>query len=145
LIVLSNTLASDPNGDNQINAFKSYIAQQNLTPDDQGAQNVEWFLSQFVLPQIEGRSAGYDERSTLATITHLIARLRQRTGNTLSVWEKAVLAWGYNGWGRYLSLALGSLYCISRLLLIILSFTSFRAMPDSVYDTTWAKNIPSVQ
>jgi hypothetical protein len=41
--------------------------------------------------------------------------------------------------------ATGIIYCLARLSIIILAFSSLRAMPDSVYKTTWAIAIPNVQ
>jgi hypothetical protein len=41
--------------------------------------------------------------------------------------------------------ATGILYCLARLSIIALALSSFRAMPDSVYWTTWAKVLPNVQ
>ncbi|KAJ5635065.1 uncharacterized protein N7484_008378 [Penicillium longicatenatum] len=37
------------------------------------------------------------------------------------------------------------LYCLARLSIIGVAFSSLRRMPDSVYTTTWTSNIPSVQ
>jgi hypothetical protein len=41
--------------------------------------------------------------------------------------------------------ATGIIYCLARFILIGLAFSSLRAMPDSVYQTTWASNIPAFQ
>jgi hypothetical protein len=37
------------------------------------------------------------------------------------------------------------IYCVSRLAIIGLAFSCLRSMPDGVYVTTWARNIPAVQ
>lgn len=39
----------------------------------------------------------------------------------------------------------GIMYCLARLSIIGVAFSSLRQMPDSVYTTTWATNIPSLQ
>ncbi|KUJ13376.1 uncharacterized protein LY89DRAFT_785094 [Mollisia scopiformis] len=41
-------------------------------------------------------------------------------------------------------LTAGIIYCLARLSIIALAFSSLRSMPDSVYKTTWAKDIPNV-
>jgi hypothetical protein len=43
-----------------------------------------------------------------------------------------------------LVLAFTTLYMLSRLAVIALALSSLRSMPDGVYKTTWAKNIPSI-
>ncbi len=37
------------------------------------------------------------------------------------------------------------IYCLARLSIIVLAFTCLRSMPDSVYLTTWATSVPSVE
>lgn len=37
------------------------------------------------------------------------------------------------------------IYCVSRLTIIGLAFSCLRSMPDGVYITTWARNVPAVQ
>ncbi|KUL81974.1 hypothetical protein ZTR_10712 [Talaromyces verruculosus] len=37
------------------------------------------------------------------------------------------------------------MYCLARLSIVGVAFSSLRWMPDSVYTTTWTRNIPSVQ
>ncbi|RDW58729.1 hypothetical protein BP6252_13205 [Coleophoma cylindrospora] len=39
----------------------------------------------------------------------------------------------------------GIIYCIARLSIAGVAFSSLRSMPESVYTTTWAQNIPSIQ
>ncbi len=41
--------------------------------------------------------------------------------------------------------ATGIMYCLARLSIIGVAFSSLRRMPNSVYATTWTRNIPSVQ
>ena len=41
--------------------------------------------------------------------------------------------------------ATGIMYCLARLSIIGVAFSSLRRMPNSVYTTTWTRNIPSVQ
>jgi hypothetical protein len=48
-------------------------------------------------------------------------------------------------WPSTIISAAGIVYCAARLSVIVLAFSSLRSMPDSVYVTTWAKNIPDVQ
>ncbi|KAI9768290.1 MAG: hypothetical protein M1839_004154 [Geoglossum umbratile] len=46
---------------------------------------------------------------------------------------------------RYLSPSIGIIYAVSRCLVFSLAFSSFREMPDSVYETTWTRYIPILQ
>jgi hypothetical protein len=46
---------------------------------------------------------------------------------------------------RYISPTICFIYAVSRLTVISLAFSSFRAMPDSVYDTAWTRYIPNLQ
>lgn len=39
----------------------------------------------------------------------------------------------------------GIMYCLARVTIIGVAFSSLRRMPDSVYATTWTSNVPSVQ
>jgi hypothetical protein len=45
----------------------------------------------------------------------------------------------------YIIYLTGIIYCLARLTIIALLFSSLRAMPDSVYETTWANVIPNTQ
>jgi hypothetical protein len=133
------------NSDGQLKPFRAYIKKQETSPGSHiRVENFEWLLNEFVLPRFEPHVDHDDLNDGLQT-DRLIIRLRERTGNALSLLERTALAWEASDRGPYIFLVLGSIYSLFRLLIIVLSFTSLRAMPNSVYDTTWAKNIPSVQ
>jgi hypothetical protein len=40
--------------------------------------------------------------------------------------------------------ATSTIYCLARFIIIALAFTSLRAMPEAVYETTWATVVPNV-
>jgi len=48
-------------------------------------------------------------------------------------------------WLSIVLYATGVVYCLARLSIIALAFSSLRLMADSVYETTWTKTIPNVQ
>ena len=43
-----------------------------------------------------------------------------------------------------ISLLVGLIYIVAHLCLIFVAFSSLRVMPDSVYQTTWAKYFPDI-
>lgn len=52
---------------------------------------------------------------------------------------------GFEEWMKILSYGLLSVYCLARLMIIGIAFSSLRSMPPEVYITTWSKYIPDVQ
>jgi len=46
---------------------------------------------------------------------------------------------------RYVFPMMAGIYSVSRVIIIALAFSSFRAMPDSVYETAWTRYIPIIQ
>jgi hypothetical protein len=73
-----------------------------------------------------------------------LAKLEKKAGGELSILDRAAVVIGHIV-GPSILLTTGFLYFIFRICIIVLVLTSLRSMPDSVYDATWAKNIPSVQ
>jgi hypothetical protein len=74
----------------------------------------------------------------------ILRSLRAKAGGQLTTLDRAALFVGENV-GGYILFVIGYLYFIFRICIIVLALISLKSMPDSVYDTTWAKNIPSVQ
>jgi hypothetical protein len=135
---------SDP----ELPEFLRYVAEQKRTPDGQiRAENFDWLLTHIVKQKLEAMPsiAGNSHSSVIVTRKEILESLNERRGRRLSSWEKTVMAFEQGVYGEITGFAFGVLYIGFHLLIIILSFTSLRAMPNSVYDTTWAKNIPSVQ
>jgi hypothetical protein len=48
-------------------------------------------------------------------------------------------------WLSIVLYATGTIYCLARVGIIALAFSSLRSMADSVYETTWTTAIPNVQ
>jgi hypothetical protein len=135
--------------DPQLAEFISYVKEKGTTPQGRiRAENLDWFLTDMVMPRLKDPSSawrvtseGYD---VFLSTTEILESLSQKKGRNLSCLEKIALGYDKSFFGQ-LNLLFGLLYVIFHLLIITLSFTSLRAMSDSVYDTTWARNIPSVQ
>jgi hypothetical protein len=133
--------------DREISAIRHFIAENSTTIEEQARrENFEWFLTEFQLLENETDNEEFrGGRVLLGKKWELVRMLKARNGTAFSLLERTAIYLGSCRFGEYVLLAAGSLYIIFRLLIIMLSFTSLRAMPDTVYDTTWAKNIPSVQ
>jgi hypothetical protein len=133
--------------DRKLAGLRTFISSQSTNPAGQiRAQNFEWFLTQFLEPRLDVQ----DNRLAISLFLllggpRLIEELRKRNGKRRSLLEKAVYELERRRIGPWIFLALRLIYVLFRLLIIVLSVTSLRAMSDSLYDTTWAKNIPSVQ
>ena len=124
----------------ELSAFRTFIAKQD-NPDDQiGAKNFEWFLADLQKSKTNMRKMQVDDRKW-----ELAKRFRERKFAPFSFLERIAVYLEKGDLPNYAFLVAAFFYIVFRLLIIILSFISLRAMPDTVYDTTWAKNIPSVQ
>ena len=67
------------------------------------------------------------------------------TGNFPNNDKKSHQSARYSRWRRIHVIVSGIIYCLARLTVLALAFSSLRAMPDSVYVTTWTKYLPSLQ
>jgi hypothetical protein len=141
---LAISIIMEKDGDDQLAEFRRYIVEQNNSPAGQTrADNFEWFMTQIMAPAFIS-DLKYTDFTLYKTLT-LVERLRGRNGTHLSFLEKSLCILAVHGFGRWIFLIASFLYIMFRLLIIVLSLISLRAMTDTVYDTTWAKNIPSVQ
>ncbi|KAK3302711.1 uncharacterized protein B0T15DRAFT_497165 [Chaetomium strumarium] len=58
-----------------------------------------------------------------------------------NVFPRGSLPTAFNSW--FLYIAMGS-YCVARLVLVAVAISSLRAMPQAVYNATWAEYIPAM-
>jgi hypothetical protein len=132
----------------QLAALRTFLSTLSANAHDRlRVENFEWFMSSIMEPRFEawdqkglsGRFSPLGEREILQSL-----REKGGHGRQLSTLDRAAFLVAETLGPRILFI-LGSLYLVFRLMIIILAFISLRAMPDTVYDTTWAKNIPSVQ
>jgi hypothetical protein len=134
------------NREQQVAALRAYVSTLPSTHRNQiQTENFEWFMNNIMERRFEarGQSSSYVSRLKLEK-GEILRSLRERAGRQVSTLDRAALFVGHKV-GAYQLLAIGFLYLIFRICIIVLALISLRSMPDSVYDTTWAKNIPSVQ
>ena len=129
------------NKEENLAAFYDFVNKQaNSEEGRTRAADFEWLLAEIVGRSFESSRDFFHRHSSGRELT---LRLRKRQGTQLSLLEKAAL--DDRQFGSSIFLVVGLIYVVFRLLIILLSFISLRAMPDTVYDSTWAKNLPSVQ
>jgi hypothetical protein len=137
------------NREQAVATFRTFLSTLHPTPWNQlRTENFEWFMTDILEPSFESRrqsNLDFSRRLTLCFQWRQIWQsLKKKTGGQLSILDRAAVVIG-DDVGGYLLLASGFLYFIFRICIIVLALISLRSMPDSVYDATWAKNIPSVQ
>jgi hypothetical protein len=145
-LVLAMLAWEKNNRDQQIAALRAFVSTLPPTPSNQvKRENFEWFMSDIMELRFEAQrqSATYVSRLPLER-GEILRSLRERAGRQVSTLDRVASFVGANA-GAYILLITGFLYLSFRICIIGLALISLRSMPDSVYDTTWAKNIPSVQ
>jgi len=148
-LLLSELVIAMPargNGEQQVAALRTFVSTLPQTPWNQlRTENFEWFMTDIMERRFEARrqSGSYVSRLRLER-GEIWQSLKKKAGRQVSTLDRAALFVGENA-GVYILLATGFLYLIFRIGIIVLALVSLRSMPDSVYDTTWAKNIPSIQ
>ncbi|KAN0116864.1 hypothetical protein V8E51_002841 [Hyaloscypha variabilis] len=132
----------------QLAALRTFLSTLSANAHDRlRVENFEWFMSSIMEPRFEAWDQKVlSDRFPPLGEREILQSLREKSGHgrQLSTLDRAAFLVAKTLGPRILFI-LGSLYLVFRLMIIILAFISLRAMPDTVYDTTWAKNIPSVQ
>jgi len=146
---LCNAMCWWDDRDRHIAEFRTYIAGQNTSARGRmRAENFECFMSHVLEPRINDAKQNSDIwplGGMFLSKLELLKGLRERNGASLSVLERTAFILDARRFGSRVLLVFGSIYVLFRLLIIVLALIGLRAMSDSVYDTTWARNIPSVQ
>lgn len=130
----------------RVAALRAYVSSLPPTPLNWvRKENFEWFMTDIMERRFESRRRLILEVSPLPLEEAEIWQiLKKKTGGQMSILDRAAFVVGKE-LGRYILIVIGFLYFIFRVCIIVLALISLRSMPDSVYDATWAKNIPSVQ
>ena len=130
------------NREQAVAAFRTFLSTLHPTPWNQlRTENFEWFMTDILEPT---SNLDFSRLTLWFHWREIWQSLKKKTGWQLSILERAAFFVGVND-GAYVLVAIGFLYFIFRICIIVLALISLRSMPDSVYDATWAKNIPSVQ
>ncbi len=102
-------------------------------------------MTDIMEPRIESRRQSNPDNPFLWLFRGEIWQsLKKKAGGRVSILDRAAFVVD-EVLGRYFILAIGFLYLIFRVCIIVLALISLRSMPDPVCDATWAKNISSVQ
>lgn len=134
------------NREKQVAALRAYVSTLPPTPLNRiRKENFEWFMTDIMERRFGSRRLSNLDVSHQRLEEEVIwPSLKKRAGGQLSTLDRAA-SFVSDKLGGYILLVIGFLYLIFRICIIVLALISLRSMPDSVYDATWAKNIPSVQ
>jgi hypothetical protein len=72
---------------------------------------------------------------------HGSKKMVERVAKTDLFPRRSLLPPAFNSWFLYVTTGL---YCLARLLVVAVGISSLRAMPEGVYNTTWAEYIPAI-
>jgi hypothetical protein len=132
------------NREQAVAAFRTFLSTLPPNPWNQlRTENFEWFMTDLMERKCEWRQSSL-YAVVLLEWEEIWQSLKKKAGGELSILDRAAVVIGHIV-GPFILLTTGFLYFIFRVCIIVLALTSLRSMPDSVYDATWAKNIPSVQ
>jgi hypothetical protein len=134
------------NREQQVAAPRAYVNTLLPTPLNWiRKENFEWFMTDIMERRFESwRQSNQDVSRPRVEDVEIWQSLKKKAGGQVSILDRAAFVIGVR-FGEYILPAIGFLYFIFRICIIVLALISLRSMPDSVYGATWAKNIPSVQ
>jgi hypothetical protein len=134
------------NREQAVAAFRTFLSTLPRTPWNKlRTEDFEWFMTDIMERRFESwRQSNRDASSLRLDRGEIWQSLKKKTGGQLSILDRAAVVIG-DDVGANILFATGFLYFIFRVCIIVLALISLRSMPDSIYDATWAKNIPSFQ
>ncbi len=68
-------------------------------------------------------------------------KMVERVARTDMIPRRSLLPPGFSSWFLYVTMGL---YCLARLLIVAVGISSLRAIPEGVYQTTWAEYLPAM-